>query len=145
VDYSLCVQYLFLLCVEALSSLLKNAEQDGFLTRVPTSKKGPRINHLFFADDSLLFCKANSQHWHRMEKILETYEKASGQHLNMEKTSLFFSINTPEAIKQEIIALSGIPSTQRYDHYLGLPAIIGRSKTKAFASIKDRVWKMLQD
>jgi hypothetical protein len=137
--------YLFLLCAEALSSLLRKAEQDGFLTGVPTSKKGPRINHLFFADDSLLFCKANSQHWHRMEKILETYEKASGQRLNKEKTSLFFSRNTPEAIKQEIIALSGIPSTQRYDHYLGLPTIIGRSKMKAFASIKDRVWKRLQD
>jgi hypothetical protein len=58
---------------------------------------------------------------------------------------MFFSHNTPEATKQEILALSGIPSTPRYDHYLGLPALIGRSKTKAFASIKDWVWKRLQD
>ena len=80
-----------------------------------------------------------------MCKILEIYENAFGQHLNKEKTSLFFSHNTPEAKKQEILALSGIPSTQSYDHYLGLPTLIGRSKTKAFASIKDRVWKRLQD
>lgn len=50
--------YLFLLCAEALSSLLTKADRDGKLSGVPTSKKGPRINHLFFADDSLLFCKA---------------------------------------------------------------------------------------
>ena len=137
--------YLFLLCAEALSFLLIRAEHDGFLTGVPTSKRGPRINHQFFADDSLLFCNANTQHWHKMEKILEIYEKASGQRLNKEKTSLFFSRNTSEAIKQELLALSGIPSTQGYDHYLGLPAIIGRSKTKAFASIKERIWKRLQD
>ena len=51
--------YLFLIYAEALSSLLIQAEQKGTIIGVPTSKKGPRISHLFFADDSLLFCKAN--------------------------------------------------------------------------------------
>ena len=99
----------------------------------------------FFEDDNFLFCKANRQHWHWMCRILEIYERASGQRLNMEKTYLFFSHNTLKATKQQILALSGIPSTQKCDHYLGLLALIGRSKTKAFASIKDRVWKRLQD
>jgi hypothetical protein len=40
--------------------LLAQAEQKGVIIGVPTSKKGPRFSHLFFADDSLLFCKANS-------------------------------------------------------------------------------------
>jgi hypothetical protein len=41
--------YLFLLCVEALSALMTKANDDGILTRVPTSRGGPRISHLFFA------------------------------------------------------------------------------------------------
>jgi hypothetical protein len=52
--------YLFLLCAETLSSLLFKAEHKGFITRVPTSPKGPQLSHLFFADNNLLFCKANS-------------------------------------------------------------------------------------
>jgi exonuclease III len=70
--------YLFLLCAEALSALLTRAERKGVLTGVPTSKKGPTLSHLFFADDSLIFCKANSVEWRRLTKILEKYEAASG-------------------------------------------------------------------
>jgi hypothetical protein len=50
--------YLFLLCTEALSNLMTRAEERGLIVGVPTSKRGPWITHLFFADDSLLFCQA---------------------------------------------------------------------------------------
>ena len=33
-----------------------------------------------------------------LENILETYEHTSGQQLNRDKTSLFFSSNTPQDI-----------------------------------------------
>jgi hypothetical protein len=49
--------YLFILCVEALSSLLHHAATTGQLTVVPTSKWGPSINHFFFANDSLFFAR----------------------------------------------------------------------------------------
>jgi hypothetical protein len=48
--------YLFFLCAETLSSLLFKAEQQGFISRIPTSPKGPQLSHLCFANDSLLFC-----------------------------------------------------------------------------------------
>jgi hypothetical protein len=49
--------YLFLLCAEALSALRHQAELTGIITGVPTSPKGPKISHLFFANDNMLFCK----------------------------------------------------------------------------------------
>jgi hypothetical protein len=67
--------YLFILCAEALSCMITHAEITGVLTGVPTSPKGPRLSHLFFADDSLLFCKTSSVEWRRLTKILERYEK----------------------------------------------------------------------
>jgi ribonuclease HI len=137
--------YLFILCAEALSSLLHHAESTGWLAGVPTSPKGPRLNHLFFADDSLLFCKATSGEWCRLSNLLEQYEKASGQKLNKEKTSIFFSRNTSQEAKDCILQLSGIPATQRYDKYLGLPALVGKSRVREFQSIKERVWKRLND
>ena len=37
-----------LIYVEVLSSMIRKANQDGTLTGVPTSKKGPRVSYLFF-------------------------------------------------------------------------------------------------
>jgi hypothetical protein len=74
--------YLFLLCVKTLSTLLTQAENCGVLIGAPTSKKGLRLNHCFFVDDNLLFGKATTHHWRTMSAILNTYEMASGQHLN---------------------------------------------------------------
>jgi hypothetical protein len=133
--------YLFLLCAEALSTLLTRADTSGDLTGVPTSKQGPRLNHLFFADGSLLFCKATTYHWRKLAALLQSYERASGQRLNQAKTSIFFSRNTTTAIKEEILREAGLPSSQRYDTYLGLPALVGKSRNQTFKSIKERVWK----
>ena len=69
--------YLFIIYAEALSSLLTQVDRNGSLRGVPTSEKGPRINHLFFANDSLLFCRADTNHWRRLSKILPLYEGAS--------------------------------------------------------------------
>jgi hypothetical protein len=136
--------YLFLICAEALSSMLTRAERNGVITGVPTSKKGPRISHLFFADDSLLFCKANSVEWRRLTRILDKYEAASGQKLNQDKTSIFFSRNTNREKREEIVRLSGLKAIDRFEKYLGLPTLVGKSRSKEFKSIQDRVWTWLQ-
>jgi hypothetical protein len=136
---------LFIIGAEVLSSLLSQASNSGWLTGVPSFPKGPRLNHLFFADDNLLFCKATSSDWGRLSQLLEYYEKASGQLLNKEKTSIFFSRNTSQVDRECIHQLFGVLSTQRYDTYLGLPALVEKSQMKEFKSIKDRVWKRLND
>jgi hypothetical protein len=137
--------YLFLFCAEALSSLLVKAKRTGLIEEVPTSRRGPRINHLFFANDSLLFCRADLRHWHWVTEILSTYERASGQRLNREKMTIFFSRNTEPQVKRSILEVAGIPDSQRFDTYLGLPALVGKSKMAKFQGIKTRVWKKLQD
>ena len=58
------------------------------------SIEAPQISHLLFADDCIIFGKANVGEGNRVLKVLADYEKESGQKLNKEKTSLFFSRNT---------------------------------------------------
>jgi hypothetical protein len=91
--------YLFLICAKALSSLLSQTESKESITRVPNSKYGPKLSHLFFANDSLLFCKANSIEWRRLMHFLGIYEVGFRQMLNLQKTSIF-SRNTSHAKRQ---------------------------------------------
>jgi hypothetical protein len=95
--------YLFILCAEALSAMMQEAERNREVTGVPIARGRIRLNHLFFADDSLLFCKANIMEWSRLRSVLGRYEQASGQRLNLEKTSILFSSNTPASDRSQIL------------------------------------------
>lgn len=87
--------YLFIIYAEVFSSLFYHAERLGCISSVPIGSSLVAINYLFFADNYLLFCKANSIKWSNMVSLLCLYEHASGQFLNKEKIALFFNKNTP--------------------------------------------------
>jgi hypothetical protein len=135
--------YLFILCAEGLSHLLDKAERERTITGLPMVRGRIRISHLFFADDSLLFCKANVEEWARIQEILGLYEQASGQKLNREKTFIFFSRNTKQETKDFIISISGVSSLANYEKYLGLPPLVGRSKVSTFSGIQGRIWERI--
>ena len=91
--YVLLSPYLFLLCSAGLSNLLKRAEDGKKITGMTISRRGPSISHLFFADDSLIFCKAESSQAKELMYLLKRYEEGSGQIIILEKSSVFFSKN----------------------------------------------------
>lgn len=72
------LQHKFLLCHEVLSSIVSQANREGVLSGVPTSKKGSKIIHLFFADDNLLFCKTTLAQCSNLSTILQKYKATSG-------------------------------------------------------------------
>ena len=50
--------YLFLLCAEGLSSLIRKATESQQLHGILSYTNGVCISHLFFADDNFIFCQA---------------------------------------------------------------------------------------
>lgn len=86
--------YLFLLCAEGLSVLVRNREKSGFLHGARIVNGAPVVSHLFFADDCFLFFQANREEARIIKSILVIYWAASVQKVNFNKSSISFSGNT---------------------------------------------------
>ena len=136
--------YLFLLCAEGLTTLLRKASLDGSLRGIQPCRSGSWVSHLFFADDSLLFGQATLSECRKILEILDLYAACSGQQINREKTSIFFSSNITPHSRQAIHEFWGSSGALNFGQYLGLPAMIGRSKKAIFHGLKERIIQRLQ-
>ena len=109
--------YLFLFCAEGLHTLLTRATVSRQLQGLSISRGGPKLTYLFFADDSVLFCRATLMECNTIIEILRKYERASGQQLNQDKTTLFFSTSTAAETQEEIKVALQLPVITQYETY----------------------------
>ena len=82
--------YIFIMCSEVLSGQCNKAKAEGTLEGVKVAKGSPWVNHLFFADDTMFFLKANKDISAALVTILKQYEMASGQTINANKSVITF-------------------------------------------------------
>lgn len=75
-------------------------------------------------DDSLLFAKASPVVARVWKPILHQYEKASGQVINFQKSSLCVNPNVPGDVVNQIKSTFGVEVTEEHAKYLGLPSSI---------------------
>ena len=115
--------YLFLLCAEGFTTLLKKAESEWQIKGVSICRGAPKFMNLMFADDSLLFCQATRVEGKTIIEILQTYERAFGQSINLEKSSAYFNKNTLDRQKGQILEVLGVKEVDQFETYLGLPSI----------------------
>lgn len=88
------------------------------------------MNHLLFADDSLLFCRANELECHQITKIFLFYESTPGKKVNLQKSEVCFSHNIKRPIRGKLVALLGVQMVDRHLKYLGMPTYMGRNKSQ---------------
>ncbi|KAA3472829.1 reverse transcriptase [Gossypium australe] len=131
--------FLFLICSEGLSALMRNAKKKGSIRGVKASRSGKAISHLLFADDCLIFGEATEKGARVLKDILKVYEDCSGQCVNFDKSLIFYSSNTDEVSKAAVLRLLGVRSSSSPEKYLGLPNMVGRRKKEAFQNMADRI------
>ena len=134
--------YLFIICAEVFSNLIRQAEQNKFIHGLRFSIE-LSISHLFFADDSLIFTRATVDECISLKRLFECYEKASGQVFNMEKSSMFFSSSTKPEHVQAIRQIFQLNVVSKHEKYLGLPSMIERRTKSFFNEIKLRVLRKI--
>lgn len=136
--------YLFLLCAKGLSTLIATWESEGKIQGVTICPCAPIVNHLLFTDDSLFFCRANRVECIQISKILNSYECAMGEKVNLIKSEICFSQNIKRPMQSKLADMLGVQRVDRHVMYLGMPTLMGRNKSQCFAYIKERFWKRLQ-
>ena len=70
--------FLILLYAEGLTAMLQREERLGNIKGISICRGAPRLSHLFFVDDSIIFCQANMSECQRVWDVLHDYEAASG-------------------------------------------------------------------
>ncbi|RVW72345.1 putative mitochondrial protein [Vitis vinifera] len=81
--------FLFIIAMEALSSILKRALQGGYLEGFMAGGRGGEgvvVSHLLFADDTLVFCDASKEHVEVLSWVFMWFEAISGLKINLHKS-----------------------------------------------------------
>ena len=109
-------------------------------------KLGPRLERipcLLFADDCLLFCKAEITTCRRLKSLLDKFCSRSGQLVNYHKSTLTFSSNATAAHRQLAAGIFNITHSDSLGKYLGCPVFQKRPSRSTFNDLIDKATKKL--
>lgn len=95
------------------------------------------ISHVFFADDSLIFARANHEGAEGILSVLSRYRKASRQMVNLDKSQVSFSKNMGIEGCEMVQQVFDMVSIVNHSTYLGLPMILRKSKKEIFGLVVD--------
>ena len=85
------------------------------------SQGGPAFSHLFFADDLMLFAKADWKNCVAIKDVLESFCDLSRQKISGEKSQVFFFPNVDMDMRNDLCDVLGFRSTPSLGKYLGFP------------------------
>ena len=113
--------YLFILCVEVLGFLIDDQCSSHLWDPLKSSQNGPSFSHLFFADNLVLFAKADMKNCQSIRDTLDTFCELSGLKVNMTKSKVFFSPNVGYEARDSLCNTLGFRSIPNLGKYLGFP------------------------
>lgn len=121
--------YLFLVCTEGFTALIKDYERMRLIRGIQVVRGAYTLSHMIFADDSYLYYQANKVEADHAFDMLRTFEKASSQQINIDKSLIFFNHNTEVTVKTDLWDKLLFYEADDNNKYLGLPNIMGKNKT----------------
>lgn len=115
--------YLFVLCLERLGHLIESKVAEGLWKPISVVRGGPKLSHLCFADDLILFAKAELSQAHLIRQVLNIFCADSGQKISFDKSHLLLSTNVRSQFGSSLSNVLHIPLATNLGKYLGVPSI----------------------
>lgn len=137
--------YIFVLCMERLAQTINALVGKSIWKPWQLNHDAPKISHLFFADDMLIFTKASAQQANMVKKVLEDFSLSSGLTVNLLKTKIMFSSNVEASLADEITGILGYQRTSDLGKYLGFNFRGGKSLKYDLNPVLDSVRKKVSD
>ena len=126
---------LFTLIMETLSASLRAAtENKVFSMHWKCSKLN--LTHLSFADDILIFCRADTNSVKIILETLKNFAELSGLQFNPAKSTVFVS-NTRSDVKERIVQQTGFLEGTLPVTYLGVPLVSARLRMRDCSKLVD--------
>lgn len=80
---------LFIIAAKVMTRGLNNLSLDEEFISYGLPKWSPKINHLAYGDDTILFSSGDRRSIIKIMRVLKEYEEASGQNINKTKSSFY--------------------------------------------------------
>lgn len=94
--------------MENLTHLILEAVDDGTWKSIKASRYGPKISHLMFVDNLLLFGQSFVKKMQVVKRILDNFCGMSWQRINFEKSTIIFSKNTTTSCRNQMLQKAGM-------------------------------------
>lgn len=131
--------YLFLITMEVFTRALAQAESTKAIQGIKISRNASQVSHLLFADDCLLFVKADMHNVNNLLDIINNFSEISGQQINFQKSAVFFSKHFPSRHCRMLLRRLKMKKMSLEEKYLGIPLFLKRKKTSSFSSLVSNI------
>jgi len=125
--------YIFIICMEVLSnSLLKESLKSKSKIGIKLCSGSERIPCVHFADDCLLFWKADTKSCGQVKRLWDDFCRLSGQLINFQKSTLTFSNNANTTHRQLAGGTFNVNHSDSVGRYLGCPLFQNKPNRTTF-------------
>ncbi|XP_070034440.1 uncharacterized protein [Nicotiana tomentosiformis] len=130
---------LFVIAAETLSKALNYLHTKEKYNGFSMNNRGPRINHLAYADDIVIFTSSDKCSIKKVMKTLHQYEEAPGQKISKEKSFILTSNYVSDQRKNMIKRVTNYNYQSFPFKYLGCSIFPGRKKICYYVDIAKKV------
>ncbi|VFQ88383.1 unnamed protein product [Cuscuta campestris] len=116
---------LFIIALEGLSRFLNHQFSRGYISPFSVGRN-PTPCHLLYADDIILFTKADSRNLLRLRELLSLFMKASGQEINYSKSQVIVHERMKAEQQNQIRKIMSIRCHTKEFTYLGSNIVKGK-------------------
>lgn len=137
--------YLFILCIERLSHMIRDKIQEGVWRLITLCRGGPQLSHIMFVNDIVLFVKASLEQARMTKECLDSFSDWSDQKVSYSKSMVCLSTNVNVNLANQKATEIGIPVSNDFVLYLRVPTLHTRVNKNTYHHFLDNLKTKLAD